>query len=645
MKDFLKKIIVGIHAPRWLVLFIDIYIISNTFLLAYLIRFNFSLNFNTSALRVQLPLVILISLGIFLIVGSYKGIIKHTGVADAIKIFKASFFIVILLALGVYINRLVLSKELYNIPLSILLIHFLLNLVVLVSSRFIYKGLYYILNANYDFDHRILIYGAGDSGLITYSVIKKEIKSKVDIVAFLDDDYIKQGKNINGIPILNPAKLTQEFIDLKKIDEVIISIQKISSQDLMKIVEKLTLFNIKVKIVPPVSDWINNDLKIQQIKTIKIEDLLGRDPIKIHNPNLEDKFTNKIFLITGAAGSIGSEIAKHLVKYKYKQLILVDQAESDLYDLQQYFVNKNKINITAIVADVRNYNRMNLIFEQYQPNIIYHAAAYKHVPLMEGNPYEAVFVNIEGTKNIADLAISYKVEKFVMISTDKAVNPTNVMGATKRVAEMYINSCNNKGNTKFITTRFGNVLGSNGSVIPLFKEQIKYGGPLTVTHKEITRFFMTIPEACQLVLEASCMGNGGEIFVFDMGESVKIYDLALNMIRLSGLKYPEDIDIKIIGLRPGEKIYEEVLANGENTINTYHPKIKIAKIRPIDFKAIHNKIVNLCNTNAINNKEQIVLNIKEIVPEYKSKNSIFEVLDKPEKLNGKIKKKIKINEN
>ncbi|MGK0308341.1 MAG: FlaA1/EpsC-like NDP-sugar epimerase, partial [Urechidicola sp.] len=329
-----------------------------------------------------------------------------------------------------------------------------------------------------------------------------------------------------------------------------------------------------------------------------------------------------------AAGSIGSEIARQITTYNCKQLILLDQAESALYDLQQEFKKNDNLNYKAIVADVRLKNDMNQIFDEYKPDLVYHAAAYKHVPLMENNPYQAAKVNVIGTKIVADLAIKFEVEKFVMISTDKAVNPTNVMGATKRLAEIYITCLRETSKTKFIITRFGNVLGSNGSVIPLFRKQIEVGGPLTVTHREITRYFMTIPEACQLVLEAGSMGKGGEILVFDMGESIKIFDLAKNMIRLSGLNYPKDIDIKIVGLRPGEKIFEELLAVGENTIKTYHQKIMIAKVKNLDFSAIKPKIADICANIDQISKVEIVSKIKEIIPEYRSNNSEYEILDK-----------------
>ena len=443
----------------------------------------------------------------------------------------------------------------------------------------------------------------------------------------IDDDERKIGKKINLLKVYNISSIDESFIKKNNIEDVIISIQNIDPSRLLQITGNLFSLGLKVKIVPPVQNWIDGDLSVGQIKEVKIEDLLGRDPINIKNPDLEDQYDNNVILITGAAGSIGSEICRKISLYKYKKLILIDNAESALYDIQQEFRQLGLENVDAIVADVRNRARIEQIFNQYKPKIVFHAAAYKHVPLMENNPFEAVSVNVGGTKNVADIAVKHSVDKFVLISTDKAVNPTNVMGATKRIAELYVTCLKGKGHTKFITTRFGNVLGSNGSVIPLFKKQIDKGGPLTVTHKEITRYFMTIPEACQLVIEAAAMGNGGEIFVFDMGEPIKIYNLATNMIILSGLRYPEDIDIKITGLRPGEKIYEELLADGENTKKTYHEKIMIAKSRHIDIVYIEKQINKLNGINSLTQPLEIVSSLKSLIPEYISNNSTYEVLD------------------
>ena len=349
-----------------------------------------------------------------------------------------------------------------------------------------------------------------------------------------------------------------------------------------------------------------------------------------------NEFRGETVLVTGAAGSIGSELVKQLANFDVRKLILVDQAESALYDLQQELKQKGKSGFSAIVADIRDGLRIDNIFQEHKPTMVFHAAAYKHVPLMETSPYEAIKINVNGTKLLADTASRYNVKKFVFVSTDKAVNPTSVMGATKRMAEMYISCLQKESKTKFITTRFGNVLGSNGSVIPLFKKQIEKGGPLTLTHKDITRYFMTIPEASRLVLEAGTMGKGGEIFIFDMGESVKIYDLAKNMIKLSGLRFPDDIDIQITGLRPGEKLYEELLANGENTLSTYHKKIMISKTRELDFVSVKSEIEELCITNRFQNNN-IVIKMKNLIPEYKSNNSDYEKFDKKVQIYKKAK--------
>ncbi|MBA6156317.1 polysaccharide biosynthesis protein [Tenacibaculum sp. S7007] len=617
------------YASRWLVLIIDIFLVCVSFVLAYTVRFNASLNFNVEDLYYQIPTIASIALISFLVVGSYKGIIRHTGTRDAFNVFVGTTLLSIITITVVLFNSFFNIIPDFTIPKTIIIIHYLITVLVLVVSRYIFKAFYEIISTELDSITNVLIYGAGDSGLITYGALNRDTKNKYEVIGFIDDNLKKIDKKIDRIRIYNGKKIDRNFIQNKKIDEIIISIQNIKSEKLLYLTDNLLTLGVKIKIVPPLSKWIDGDLEANQIKSVKIEDLLDRKPISIDNPIVQRDVNNKVILVTGAAGSIGSEISRQLSNYKHKHLVLVDQAESALYDLQQELVQKDKENFTSIVADVRDKKRMSLIFEQYKPQKVFHAAAYKHVPLMEMSPYEAVKINIGGTKTIADLSIENNIERFVMVSTDKAVNPTNVMGATKRVAEMYI-SClsNNKNhNTKFTTTRFGNVLGSNGSVIPLFKRQIENGGPLTVTHKDITRYFMTIPEACRLVLEAGTMGNGGEIYIFDMGKSVKIYNIAKRMIHLSGLNFPDDIDIKITGLRPGEKLYEELLANGENTTPTYHEKIMIAKNQQIHYDYISDKILDLCNANKDHNNQKTVQLIKQIVPEYKSNNSIYEKLD------------------
>jgi len=369
------------------------------------------------------------------------------------------------------------------------------------------------------------------------------------------------------------------------------------------------------------------NFKVKHIEDNDLEKLLCIDSFENIDDSLFSEFENEIILITGAAGSIGSELARQIATYNFKELILLDISESSLYDLQQEFFRKGITNFTPIVANIRVKNRMIQIFETYKPKIIFHAAAYKHVPLMESNPNEAVGVNIIGTKNIADFSVKYNVKKCILISTDKAVNPTNVMGATKRIAELYVKCLNGNGNTKFITTRFGNVLGSNGSVIPLFKKQIAVGGPVTITHKNMTRYFMTIVSASKLVLQASTMGKGGEIFVFNMGKPIRIYDIALQMIRLSGLRFPGEINIKIIGLRPGEKLSEELYSEKEILEPTDYDKIMTVKTKPFKMEIIEEKINNLCAKNAKSQKLQIVALMKNILPEYVSNNSKFELLD------------------
>lgn len=620
------------YASKWLVFAIDLAIVLITFCAAYLIRFNFTLDFDFQQFLLQLPLVLVVAALSFLIIGSFKSVIRHTGFTDVVNLFKAVGLMSMVLALIVLLNRELDVVNDFTIPISILVIHALLSFMLLSSSRLVFKMGYNHLKCKYIASKRVLIYGAGDSGIVTYNALISNVKERFQVVGFIDDSASKNGKSINGITITNRRKVTQDFIDHHKVDEIIVTSENIHKESLIDLVS----LNVKVTKVPPIEKWINGELNVRQIKQVQIEDLLGRAPIQIDNPNLVNEFTGETILVTGAAGSIGSELVTQLAYFNVKQLILVDQAESPLYDVQQDLLRNGKFNFTAIVADIRDGLRMDAVFQEYKPTMVFHAAAYKHVPLMEASPYEAIKINVNGTKLLADTASRYNVKKFVFVSTDKAVNPTSVMGATKRIAEMYISCLQKESKTKFITTRFGNVLGSNGSVIPLFKKQIENGGPLTLTHKDITRYFMTIPEAAQLVLEAGTMGKGGEIFIFDMGESVKIYDLAKNMIKLSGLRFPEDIDIKITGLRPGEKLYEELLANGENTLATYHKKILISKTRDLDYAVVKSDIEELCITNRFQN-QNIVMKMKRLIPEYKSNNSDYERYDKKVQIYKKVK--------
>lgn len=577
----------------------------------------------------QIPFVVFGAIISFLLVSSHKGVVRFTGFKDVVNIVIGVNILATILIISTFMSRKYQFNNIFDIPGSIIYIHLLLNIFFLIGAKFFIKSVYRSLVTDYDELSTVLIYGAGDSGMITYNAITNDAKSNISVHGFIDDNESKVGKKINLLNVYHPKKITENFIKKNDIDEVIISIQNINSNRLLQITSSLFSLNLKVKIVPAVQNWIDGDLSIGQIKEIKIEDLLGREPINIDNPLLHNEYNNKSILITGAAGSIGSELVRKLSNFNYKELILLDNAESPLYDLQQELKQNKVQNVKTIVADIRNMVRLDNIFNENKPEIIFHAAAYKHVPLMEQNPFEAVSVNVRGTNNVVNLSVKYGIDKFILISTDKAVNPTNVMGATKRIAEMIIccqkNLINSK--TKFIITRFGNVLGSNGSVIPLFKKQIEAGGPITVTHKDIIRYFMTIPEASLLVLEAAAMGLGHEIFVFDMGKPIKIFDLAVNMISLSGMNYPDDINIEIIGLRPGEKIFEELLIDGENTKPTYNEKIMIAKCKPIEVDTMEKMIKDLCLLGSNSQNIEIVSKIKEIVEEYNPNNSTYDVLN------------------
>jgi FlaA1/EpsC-like NDP-sugar epimerase len=619
---------------RWLILGIDICITLISFVLAYLLRHNFNvLAINWTLAQYHFLFLLYIRLGSFFFFRSYTGIIRYTSIEDAMTIFK-----VITLSTGIAGGMSLLVRYWgdidtpFYVPLSILVIEYFICIFLLITSRFLVKSVYDTLVADINPHIDVIIYGAGTTGLITKNVLMNDKTKNYNILGFIDDNEAKSNKTIEGVRVYTPNHALNKLIDNQSNTDVIVAINNLSNTKKRQISDLFLEKGIIVKTLPPVDKWVGGEFAVNQLHNINIEDLLSRDPIQIDNLQISKEINSKVILVTGAAGSIGSEIIRQLLSFFPAKIILVDQAESALYDLEFEIRKKipNNTQVQVVIADVSDSNRMRRIFHSAKPHIVFHAAAYKHVPLMENNPYEAIRVNVLGTRVIADLSAEYHVDKFIMVSTDKAVNPTNVMGASKRLAEMYTQSMNHVSGiqTKFIATRFGNVLGSNGSVIPLFKKQIENGGPITVTHPEITRYFMTIPEACQLVLEAATMGNGGEVFVFDMGDSVKIVDLAKKMIVLSGLRIDYDIKIEYSGLRPGEKLYEELLNNNENTLPTHHSKIMIAKVVTPSYTQMEIALDDLASSLYECSSKTLVTKIKHIVPEYISNNSIYEELDR-----------------
>lgn len=619
--------------PRWIIMVLDIFISILALALAYIVRFDFYTESYSEIILKEwdniknaLPFVILLKFAVFYFFKIHKGLVRHTSLEDVRRIFFSLLTFSTLLLLAGLVRVLVYDGR-FILPTSVLIVEFLASLLFMIGFRFSVKIIYFELHKPKVEDRKfILIYGSGVSGLITKRTIEKDPAISSKVVGFLDDNQKLEGNRLEGVPIYHSAQLV-ELIKKHSITELIVAIQKPDKKNITNVVEKCLEHDVVVTRVPSFQRWINGEFNLNQIRKVNIDDLLGRDPINLEVEAVKRELKDKVVLITGAAGSIGSGIARQILNYQPSKIILLDQWESGLYDLQIDLIAQEKDgNVEVVIGDVRDFIRMKRLFMALKPDIVFHAAAYKHVPLMENNPSEAVKTNVLGTKNIVDLADEFKVEKMVMISTDKAVNPTNVMGASKRIAEIYAQNKNETSSTLFVTTRFGNVLGSNGSVIPLFKRQIEQGGPVTVTDENVTRYFMTIPEACQLVLEAGAMGKGGEIFVFDMGKPVRIVDLAKKMIRLSGLELGKDIEIKITGLRPGEKLYEELLADKENTLPTHHPQILKGKVC-LTVGNIEQEIDELIYLFDQQDNEAIVKQMKQIVPEFVSNNSQYTKLD------------------
>ncbi|HWS60610.1 MAG TPA: nucleoside-diphosphate sugar epimerase/dehydratase [Flavobacterium sp.] len=625
------------YLPRWIIVLIDFSVISFAFLLTYLIFDGTGLDYIvTPHSYVFVGFLLGVNIFFFWLFRTYAGIIRHSSYIDAVKLlFSQSAVLVFFL----FFNFLF---ELYYQQKVFLNTAFFINIVLSFCGLFLYRVVVkqtfelYFVEKNDTKLIKTIIYGTDANAISIANALKFETPSRFKIIGFVDKNNQNASKRMLDLPILILRKKIPYLMRSIGAEGIVIADKSLSKEEQIAIIDQCIEFNFKVFSIPTILDWENQKEISQKVKNIEIEDLLERDPIVLDNIAISNQLKGETILITGAAGSIGSEIARQILNFEPRKVIILDQAETPLHhiSLEVEMIKKGVI-IHSIIADIRDRSAMERVFKMYKPDMVYHAAAYKHVPLMEENPSQAILTNVNGTKIIADLSCEYGVKKFVMISTDKAVNPSNVMGASKRIAEKYVQSLHLKCQsdnglyaTKFITTRFGNVLGSNGSVVPLFSKQIAEGGPVTITHPDIIRYFMTIPEACQLVLEAGSMGNGGEIYIFDMGKPVKIIDLARKMIKLAGYIPDRDIKIKIVGLRPGEKLYEELLNDTSKTLPTYHEKIMISKEIQDEFSGLHLNIEELIGISAFFDNDDIVAKMKKIVPEFISMNSTFQVLDK-----------------
>ncbi len=625
------------YLPRWIILSIDFGVLIASCLFSFLLFRGTGLNFVLTPYWKELLFFFLVmNVFSFWLFRTYSGIIRHSSYIDAVKLlFSQVSILVFFLIFNLIYEWNFEDKAFLNTALFV-------NTVFTFCGLFLYRVIVkrtfelYFSDSSKNKLVRVIIYGTDANAISVANALNFETPARFKVIGFVDHNNQNTSKRMLDLPILAQKKKLPALLRSIGAEGVIIADKSLSKDEQIQIVDQCLEFNYKVFTVPLITNWENQKEISQKIKNIQIEDLLDRKPIILDDKSITKQLKGKTVLITGAAGSIGSEIVRQVLSFEPAKLVMVDQAETPLHDLTlETNALESSSDIFSVIADVRSRKAMESVFAAYQPQVVYHAAAYKHVPLMEENPAQAIITNVKGTKNLADLSCKYGADKFVMVSTDKAVNPSNVMGASKRIAEKYVQSLqwkqkqqNNGAATKFITTRFGNVLGSNGSVVPLFTKQIADGGPLTITHKDIIRYFMTIPEACQLVLEAGAMGNGGEIYIFDMGKPVKIYDLAEKMIKLAGFIPNVDIKIDIVGLRPGEKLYEELLNDNSKTIPTHHEKIMIAQEIEEEFEELHQDIIELISGSVVYNNEAIVAQMKKIVPEYKSMNSAFEVLDK-----------------
>ena len=617
--------------PIWTILLIDVLIIVVSSLLAYALRYDFrSIFLESSTIDKTIVWTVIVNLVFFRVFRTYSNVLRFSSFIDIMRIFVSLTVSYALLMISSVLLASYLDIRLA--PVSVLFMAYIISFAIMSCSRIVVKMFYELLNFDGSHSANVFIYGAKEAGVNIAKALRVNLRNHYRLRGFIADEPELINKVMMGVKVFPNDESLIDVLNDRDVHTIIISPAKMEELKKSDMADRLLAHNIKLMTAPPLSEWSGQTLNRTQLKEIQIEDLLQRDPIEIDIHKVASHLEGKRVMITGAAGSIGSEIMRQVASFNPYKLILVDQAETPLHDIRLELQDRwRDIDAETIIADISNATRMEDIFKEYQPQYIFHAAAYKHVPMMEDNVSESIQINVFGTRTLADLAVKYGAEKFVMISTDKAVNPTNVMGCSKRICEIYVQSLakklQEKGGhvTQFITTRFGNVLGSNGSVIPRFRDQIQRGGPVTVTHPEIIRYFMTIPEACRLVLEAGSMGNGGEIYIFDMGKPVKIRELAKRMISLSGRT---DVKIEFTGLRHGEKLYEELLNVKELTKPTYHEKIMIATVREYDYDEVKQRIQKLIEVSYTYDQMQIVAAMKDIVPEFISKNSCFEALDK-----------------
>ena len=606
---------------------LDAILIVISFFLAFILRFEGKIFGNAlgsmhfSVFLSNSVVLIVIKIVVFYFLGLYKSLWRYASIEEVVQVIMASFA-----ANAAVVSFMVISVQ--TLPRSIYILAFMFDVTLVGGVRFSYRVfrrfsrfgfIDMFIKKKYN---RVMIIGAGEAGAMIIKELKNHEELNSRAVAVIDDNKSKLGSKINGVPVLGNKYKIKEIAEKKNIDEIIIAIPSALKNATREILEECSKTKCKLKIVPGIYELIDEKVSIKTIRDVEIEDLLGREEVKVDLDEISGYVENKVVLVTGAGGSIGSELCRQIASFKPKQLLILDIYENTMFEIENELKKDYaELNIEAIIASVRDKKRVESIFSKFSPNVVFHAAAHKHVPLMENNPQEAIKNNVFGTYNVAICADMYNIEKFVLISTDKAVNPTNIMGATKRLAEMIVQSINKMSNTEFVAVRFGNVLGSNGSVIPFFKKQIEEGGPVTVTHAEVTRYFMTIPEAVQLIIQAGGMAAGGEIFVLDMGKPVKIIDLAHKLIRLSGFEPDIDIKVDIIGLRPGEKLYEELLLEEEGIKATKHEKIFIAKAIFTDLKQLNIEL-EILQGMLSGDEEEVKRSIANIVPTYLCGDSV-----------------------